>query len=228
MRISAIIVAAGSSRRMGFDKLEADLCGESVLTRSILAFQNCEDVGEIIVVTNPEKFDSISSDAERLGITKFAAAIPGGSERHLSVSAGIERVSGEYELVAVHDGARPLVSSAEISRCGSVAKASGGASLAHRVADTLKKANSENEVIGAVPRDDLWAMETPQIFQVPLLKKAYAAVLERDTLVTDEVSALETIGHRVRLVENHEPNLKITVPGDLVVAEAILSARTRS
>lgn len=222
MKISVIIVAAGSSRRMGFDKLEADLDGESVLTRSLLAFQACPGVGEIWVVTNPEKFDAIRETAERLAISRFAGTIEGGAERHLSVNAGLERVGEGFDLVAVHDGARPLVSAAAVTRCAEKASQVGAATLAHRVADTLKRGNDELQVCGAVSRENLWAMETPQIFQRELLRKAYARVVADGEVVTDEVSAMEAIGVSVSLVENTEPNLKITVPGDLVVATAIL------
>ncbi|MDF1823168.1 MAG: 2-C-methyl-D-erythritol 4-phosphate cytidylyltransferase [Verrucomicrobiales bacterium] len=224
MKISAIIVAAGSSRRMGFDKLAADLAGESVLSRSILAFQACPEVVEIRVVTSAEKLDAVTADAERLGITKFVEAIEGGAERHLSVNAGLSRVGPESDLVAVHDGARPLVSPEAISQCAAVAMETGAASLAHRIADTLKRADAEGDVCGAVAREDLWAMETPQIFNVSLLRRAYAEVLAQGALVTDEVSAIEALGEKVRLVENREPNLKITVPADLLVAEAVLRA----
>lgn len=222
MKISAVIVAAGSSRRMGFDKLEADLDGESVLTRSLLAFQACPEVGEIWVVTNPEKFGAIQKAVERLGITRFSGMLEGGAERHLSVSAGLDRVGEDFDLVAVHDGARPLVSPSAITRCATEADRVGAATLAHRVADTLKRGNDEPEVCGAVSRENLWAMETPQIFQRELLQKAYAKVLADGEVVTDEVSAMESIGVSVSLVENTEPNLKITVPGDLVIASAIL------
>jgi 2-C-methyl-D-erythritol 4-phosphate cytidylyltransferase len=225
MKLSAIIVAAGSSRRMGFDKLEAELCGESVLMRSLLAFEHCPDVGEIRVVTSSEKIGSVAEGAARLEVTKFVEAIEGGAERHLSVSNGLDSVSDGFDLVAVHDAARPLVTGEAISRCAAVAAESGAATLAHRVADTLKRGNENGEVCGAVSREDLWAMETPQIFETDLLRRAYAAVLERGDLVTDEVSAIESLGHAVKLVENTEPNDKITVPGDLLVAEAVIRGR---
>ena len=117
-----------------------------------------------------------------------------------------------------------LVSARAISLCASVAAETGAATLAHRVADTLKRGNDRGEVDGAVSRENLWGMETPQIFKLELLHEAYETVIERGDLVTDEVSALEAIGHPVKLVENPDPNLKITVPGDLGVAEAVLKA----
>jgi 2-C-methyl-D-erythritol 4-phosphate cytidylyltransferase len=225
MRVSTILVAAGSSRRMGFDKLAADLAGESVLVRSLLAFEACPEVAEIRVVTNPEKFDEVAEAARRLGLSKFVEVVEGGAERHLSVHAGLERVGADCDLVAVHDAARPLVTPAAISRCVSVAAAHGAATLAHRVTDTLKRGNTAGEVIEPVSREDLWAMETPQIFSAELLREAYAGVLARGEIVTDEVSAVTALGRAVKLVENTEPNLKITVPGDLAVAVAILRNR---
>lgn len=210
---------------MGFDKLDADLCGESVLTRSILAFEACPEVAEIRVVTSAEKVAAVTEAAKRLGLSKFVEAIEGGSERHFSVSAGLERVGGSCALVAVHDGARPLITPMAISRCIAVAKVFGAATLAHRVTDTLKRGSDEGRVVEAVARDNLWAMETPQIFSVALLKDSYAKILEQGKVVTDEVSAVSDSGAQVQLVENTEPNLKITVPGDLRVAEAVVRGR---
>ncbi len=225
MKVSAILVAAGSSRRMGFDKLAADLAGESVLAHSLLAFEACPEVAEIRVVTSPEKLAAVAAEARRLGLAKFVESVEGGAERHLSVHAGLARVGGDCELVAVHDAARPLVTPGAISRCVAVAAAHGAATLAHRIADTLKRGNAAGEVVGAVPRDDLWAMETPQVFAIDLIREAYAAVMARGEHVTDEVSAVAAVGRTVKLVENIEPNLKITVPGDLAVAEAVLRGR---
>ena len=225
MKVSAIIVAAGSSQRMGFDKLEADLGGESVLARSMMAFEATSSAFEFRVITSPDKFEAIMVTADRLGLNKLVETLEGGAERHLSVHAGLSRVSRGADLVAVHDGARPLVPPEAISKCASVAGEAGAAALAHRVADTLKLGNDQGEVVGTVSRDHLWGMQTPQIFKLELLHEAYKAVLERGDLVTDEVSALEAIGHPVKLVENPEPNFKLTVPGDLVVAKAVFNSR---
>jgi len=225
MPLSAIIVAAGGSRRMGFDKLAAPLDGETVLARSMAAFEACAEVGEIRVVTSPEKIREIERIASRLGFAKFAEAVEGGAERHLSVHAGLERVGPGHDLVAVHDGARPLLSAEAIARCAAAAREGGAAALAHRVVETLKRADAAGEVCESVSRENLWAMETPQIFATDLLRRAYETILERGEAVTDEVSAVEAIGHAVRLVENPDPNPKITVASDLAVAEAILRAR---
>ena len=196
------------------------------MNRSLLAFERCPDVAEIVVVTSREKIPEVQSAAARLGLTKLEEAIEGGAERHLSVSAGIERIDAASQLVAVHDGARPLVTPEAISRCASVAEKTGAATLAHRVADTLKRGDENQLVAGSVSRENLWAMETPQIFSVDLLRRAYETILARGELVTDEVSAIEAIGEPVQLVENAEPNGKITVPADLVVAAAVIQSRT--
>ncbi len=212
---------------MGFDKLAADLLGESVLIRSMRAMEACPEVAEIRVIVAPGAVDEITALVARSGISKFIEAVPGGVERHLSVWAGLERVPDDCPLVAVHDAARPLVSPEAISRCAAVAAAHGAAALAHRVVDTLKRANLDDEVATAVERENLWAMETPQIFTLSLLRKAYASVLERGMVVTDEVTAVKESGHSVKLVENREPNLKITVPSDLELAVAVLQIRQR-
>lgn len=221
--ISAIIVAAGSSQRMGFDKLEADLAGLSVLARSILAFQECADVSEIRVVSPKDKVTAVGQLAEEIGADKFIEAVAGGAERHLSVWNGIRKLENSRAgLIAVHDGARPLVSPAAISACGEVASQWGAASLAHRVTDTLKRGNAAGEVCGSVSRRNLWAMETPQIFDFGLLREAYEKIMEEGRKVSDEASALQAIGIKVRLVENHDPNIKVTVPADLAIAERVL------
>lgn len=207
---------------MGFDKLGAELAGETVLNRSLLAFQKNPKIFEIIVVTSVDKFEVLLETADSLGITKFAGAVEGGAERHFSVNAGLEKVDPRCDFIAVHDAARPLVTPEAISLCAAAATKVGGASLAHRVADTLKRADQNGEVCESVSRDDLWAMETPQIFRADWLREAYQFVFDSCGAVTDEVSALEAIGRPVQLVENKKPNFKITVPADLAVAEALL------
>ena len=134
------------------------------------------------------------------------------------MAAGLDRIGPDCELVAVHDAARPLVTAEAIRRCAEAAASHAGASLAHRIVDTLKRADPSGEVRDAVERENLWAMETPQIFHTELLRQAYEAVLSRGELVTDEVSALAAIGQKVMLVENTTPNLKITVASDLELA----------
>lgn len=126
-------------------------------------------------------------------------------------------------MVAVHDGARPLVTPVAIGRCLAAARECGAAALAHRITDTLKRATEQGRVTESVSRDQLWAMETPQVFDLARLRSAYDRVMESGRLVTDEVSAMRESGEEVMLVENDSPNPKITYPADLLLAEALLA-----
>ncbi len=219
-KTAAIIVAAGSSRRMGFDKLMAPLGGEPVLWRSIQAFAGPE-ISQIVVVTSDDRRDALAKNVAALG--RRVVFVPGGAERHLSVAEGLRALAPDTEFVAVHDGARPLVSRADLARVIAKAHEVAAASLAHPVVDTVKRADAAGRVTGAVDRTGLWGMETPQVFSLPLLRRAYDAVLAAGKTPTDEVSAVEFIGHDVFLVESTAPNLKITHPQDLALAGRLLT-----
>jgi 2-C-methyl-D-erythritol 4-phosphate cytidylyltransferase len=207
---------------MGFDKLLASLGGVPVILHTLRAFQACPEVDEIVVVASPDRQEVIQRLADDAGLTKLRAFVPGGAERHLSVWAGIQAVAAESDYVAVHDGARPLIHPAQISRCLAKARETGAAASARPVSETLKRVDEAGRVCGSVDRRGLWIMETPQVFARPLLVQAYEAVLQEGVLVTDEVSALERLGHPVWLVDNPTPNPKITWPPDLAVAERLL------
>jgi len=206
---SVIIVAAGSSRRMGFDKLMAPLHGKPVLAHSVDTFHACDAVEEIIIITTKDRFKTLSIDHPSI---KFAE---GGENRHDSVANGIATVSSNASCIAVHDGARPYITQAQILKTLEAAKQHGAATSAHRITDTVKRSSPDNFVKESISRENLWAMETPQIFQAELLRKAYSHISNAQTLVTDEVSALEKIGIQTYLVENPSPNTKITYPKDL-------------
>ena len=225
----AIIVAAGSSRRMGFDKLTAELHGAPVVAHSLRAFERCEAVGEIILVAREDRLGEFEQLARQHGISKLACVLAGGSERHFSVAKGLEAArsrAGQGEYVAVHDAARPLITPAAISACLETAKSGGGAAAcAAPVADTLKRVDAEGRVAESVDRTRLWAMQTPQIFRLSLLLRAYESVLARGELVTDEVSAVQSLGVRVALYQNDEPNFKITLQRDLHLARLVLADR---
>ena len=219
---SAIIVAAGSGTRMGFDKLLASLGGCPVILHTLRAFQACPDIDEIVVVTSEDRVEVIQRLADDVMLSKLRAFVPGGAERHLSVWAGIQAVAADCDYVAVHDGARPLIHPGQISRCLERARETGAAASARPVSETLKRADGDGRVSGSVDRAGLWIMETPQVFAKPVLTEAYEAVLRGGVLVTDEVSALGHIGHDVWLVDNPTPNPKITWPADLALAERLL------
>lgn len=214
---SAILVAAGSSRRMGFDKLAADLAGAPVLRRTLEAFLAAESISEIIVVCPEERWPLLDGN-----FSKPVKRVDGGENRQDSVMAGLSALSLESNFVAVHDGARPLISPADIDGCVTAALANRAAALARRVTETLKRSDPLDFSTEGVSREHLWFMETPQVFEILLLVDAYAEVSSRNLSVTDEVSVMEAVGVRVKLVESKHPNLKITTPADLALAEAIL------
>lgn len=220
MSCCAILVAAGSSRRMGFDKLAAPLAGKPVLRRTLEAFLASDLIDHVVVVAPQDRFDALLAGNH----AKPVVRVDGGQDRQDSVRNGLSAVPEECDLVAVHDGARPLVSPSDIARCVEAARATGAAALARPVTETLKRSDPEGFARESVDRDLLWFMETPQIFRKSVLQEACAAVLERKLVTTDEVSALEAIGAPTRLIASVAPNPKITHPSDLVLAEALLRA----
>jgi 2-C-methyl-D-erythritol 4-phosphate cytidylyltransferase len=223
--LSAIIVAAGSSQRMGFDKLLALLADKPVLAHTIGAFERTASVGEIILVGRAERLGEFQELVRQNGFQKVRHIISGGEHRQDSVGAGLKRLGPDTTFVAVHDAARPLVTHEQIERVFKLARTHGGAALAEPITNTLKRADENCIVTGGVPRENLYAMQTPQIFKRGLLEKAYAAVAAQNLSVTDEVSAVEMIGAKVVLLPNEEWNVKITYPRDLLLAQAVLAHR---
>ena len=209
MSLAAIIVASGSSRRMGFDKLAALIDGNPILWHSVRAFSSNSSITQVIVVTPPERFEWLSDLGEKLH------RVDGGKERSDSVNAGLAALNSDITHVAIHDGARPLVSPQNITATFEAAQKTGAAALARRVTETLKRSSPEGVTIESVSREDLWIMETPQIFSRVLIKQAYQQVASGDAQITDEVSALQLLGQGTTLVENTYPNPKITVQADL-------------
>lgn len=219
---SAIIVAAGSSRRMGFNKLLAELAGAPVLLRTLEEFQACGDIDEIIVVTGDDVASEIQAWAQAHPLSKLAAIVPGGSERHFSVWNGLQKCSPQSDIIAVHDGARPLINPAQISRCIQAARSRRAAACARPMTETIKRTEPDGRITESIDRTGVWVMETPQVFARDLLTQAYEAVIRDGALVTDEVSAVQHVGEPVFVVENTTPNPKITFPADLVQAERFL------
>lgn len=222
--VTVIVVAAGSSRRMGFNKLLEPLAGVPVLRRSLMAFEKCSAIDRIIVVAGVEVGEVIEKWRLEGGLSKLGAVVAGGAERHDSVAAGLTALGEECEVVAVHDGARPLIHVEQISHCVDMARAHGAAVCARPLSETIKRVDSSGAVVEAVDREGVWVMETPQVFERELLERAYVEVMNGGVLVTDEVSAVQRIGVRVQVVNNAWANPKITFPGDLALAECLLEA----
>jgi 2-C-methyl-D-erythritol 4-phosphate cytidylyltransferase len=224
--LSAIIVAAGSSQRMGFDKLLALLSDKPVLAHTLDAFEQTSCIGEIILVARAERVTEFQELVKQGGLTKVRKVVAGGEQRQDSVRAGLERLNAETTYVAVHDAARPLVMPEQIERVFALAQEHGAAALAEPITDTLKRADEKRFVTGGVDREGLYAMQTPQIFLRKLLVDAYAGLAAKGFLVTDEVSAVEGLGAKVLLVPNEEFNVKITYPRDLLLAQSALTRRS--
>ena len=224
--LSAIIVAAGSSKRVGFDKLFSKLGDRSVLEHALSAFEEAESVSEIIVVCRDPKL--VQAAINRAGGRKVRAVVRGGERRQDSVQAGLKELAENSEFVAVHDAARPLITPREIERVFAAARKHGAAVLAAPITDTLKFADANQVVSGSIDRQNLFAMQTPQIFRRQLLVDAYQRISEDSVTITDEVSAVEHAGGKIAIVAARDSNLKITYASDLPVAEFILEQRISS
>jgi 2-C-methyl-D-erythritol 4-phosphate cytidylyltransferase len=223
--ICAIIVAAGSSRRMGLDKLTSLLAGKPVVAHSIDRFEKCDLIDEVTLVVHPDRSWEFQEMVQRFGFRKVRKIVGGGQERHLSVWNGIGQLSGECALVAVHDAARPLVSPALIAQAVALAREVGAVSLAAPIVETLKRADESGYVTDNVDRQGLWGMQTPQIFRTDWLVESYKKVIDSGHSVTDEVSAVREAGFPVRLLQNPDWNIKITFPRDLDFAEKLINLR---
>ena len=226
--VSAIIVAAGSSRRMGFDKLFATLAGKPVLWHSLKAFSDAKEVDEILVVTRDDAMDDVENLVSTSRLEKVKKVISGGEQRHHSVWNGLQAVDSQgSEYIAIHDGARPLVTPALIKACLELAETHGASSCASQIPDTVKRASIEQMVTESVERTGLWAMQTPQVFSSGLILQAYATLMAKHEMVTDEVSAVQKLGKKIALLKNDDWNLKITFPHDLELAEHVLELRKK-
>lgn len=219
-RVTALLVAAGGSRRMGFNKLLAPLAGTPVLRRTLAAFEACAAIDDLLVIAGDEVATAIATWQSESPLSKLRRVLPGGAERHFSVWAGLQTLTSG--LVAVHDGARPLITPEQITRCLDTARETGAAVCARPLTETVKRVDASGRVSEPLDRAGVWIMETPQVFAVDLLQRAYTAVLADGLLVTDEVSAVQHLGEPVRVVENTVPNPKITFPADLELAERLL------
>jgi 2-C-methyl-D-erythritol 4-phosphate cytidylyltransferase len=211
---------------MGFDKLFASLAGKPVIAHSIQAFAEADCVNEIILVGRTEQLAELREFVSGSGSSKVRQVVKGGEHRQDSVRAGLNVIASGIEYVAVHDAARPLITSDQITQVFQFACQHGGATLAEPITDTLKRADAKGFVSAAIDRECLYAMQTPQIFSRRLLVDAYASVVANKVSITDEVSAVERSGKKVFLVSNDQPNLKITFPRDLALAECYLAQRS--
>ena len=221
---AAVIVAGGSGTRFGGDKLAEDLGGMPVLARTLLVFERAEVVKSIVVAARRESVDAVRDLCRQYGISKCTAVVPGGETRAQSCLAGVMAVPPEAELIAIHDGARPLVTEKIVTDALWAAYRHTAAVPAVPVRDTVKVAD-KGMVTGTPDRAHLYAAQTPQCFQADLIRAALLDAAENAPDVTDDCAAVERIGGRIALSEGSEENIKITTPLDLRLARIIWQER---
>ena len=216
----AVIVAAGTASRMGgIDKVMAELDGEPMILRTVRTFQNSDAIKEIVIVTREDLILPIMHLCA--GLEKVKAVICGGNSRQESVQMGLNAMSAKVKLVAVQDGARPLITEAVIDRTIRAAHAYGAAAPAVPVKDTIKVVRGG--VAKETPdRATLQAVQTPQVFDFDLLRGALKKAEKEGAAVTDDCSAVELMGMSVKIVEGDERNIKVTTPMDLKIAKLLL------
>ena len=216
----AVIVAAGTASRMGgIDKVMANLGGEPMILRTVRAFQECDPISEIVIVTREDLIPEITALTAHMD--KVKAVVVGGASRQESVGKGLAALSDKVKLAAIQDGARPFASWQMIDRVIRAANTYSAAAPAIPVKDTIKVVNG-GVVANTPDRKTLMAVQTPQVFDVALLRGALLKAWQDGAEVTDDCSAVERMGMSVKIVEGDERNIKITTPMDLKIAELIL------
>ena len=222
-KCGAVIVAAGSASRMGgIDKILALLDTQPVLRHTLRAFEECDAIAEVVVVTREELVDEVKKLSAPC--PKVIAVVPGGKSRQESVEKGLQKLSKDVKLAAIHDGARPLVTWQLIDRVVRAANTYGAAAPGISVKDTIKTVTG-GIVVNTPDRASLQAVQTPQVFDIDLLKGALLKAYQDDAVITDDCSAVERLGMKVKMVEGEETNLKITTPMDLKIARMLLEER---
>jgi len=224
-RCGAVVAAAGRSERMGGgDKLFAPLLGVPVLEYTLRALEACPDVDEIVVAAAEENILAVGDIARNAGLAKVTKIVRGGETRLDSVLAGMAELTPGCGLIAIHDGARPLASPELMSGVIQTAAVHGAAAPAVAPKDTVKEAQ-DGTVRRTVPRDDLRLVQTPQVFDAALIKAALHKARQQRLRITDDCSAVESLGMTVRLTQGSYENVKVTTPEDLLVAEALMRSR---
>lgn len=224
--VSAIIAAAGQSRRMaGQNKQLLNLAGVPVIARSLRAIAACGQVGQLIIVTTAEQILTLEELIANMALPQPVCVVTGGSERQYSVFKALQAVSPAAKFILVHDGARPLVELQHVEAVIAAARQFQAAGLAVPVKDTIKVVDRDGFVVDTPERQLLWAMQTPQVFAAELLRSAYARAVSDGYLGTDDTSVVERAGAKVKLVKGSYENIKITTPEDVWLAAALLHQR---
>ena len=220
----AIIAAAGAGTRMASDRPKQFLllAGTPVIIHTLKVFEQCESINEVIVVLPAAESAGFLSLAGKHGLRKVARVVPGGVTRADSVKRGLLSIrAATAEIVAVHDGVRPFVTTDEIEGVVAAARVDGAAILVAPVTDTIKRIRDQR-VVQTLDRGELRRALTPQCFRYELLRDAFVNADVNDPSVTDESVLLEKLGHPISVIEDSARNIKITTSADLAIAEAML------
>ena len=222
---TAIIVAAGDSTRMGYklSKQLIPLCGRPAIEYTLRAFQDCDMIDEIDIVTRPQDINDVAQIAFQF--KKVMGIISGGADRAESVRKGIRNTSKRTTHFVIHDGARVKITPDEICRVLNVAFETGAATLGTPVIDTIKVVGEEGDIVSTPDRSMLWAVQTPQVFERDLYLRAIKNAVASDLSVTDDCKLVEALGVPVRIVRGEYTNIKLTTPSDIVIAEALLKRK---
>ena len=222
---SAVVVAAGSARRMeGIDKIRTPIGGIPVLVHTLRAFQDCPAICEVIVVTREDLLVEIGQICRDFALDKVKKVIVGGSERMLSVQNGLQEVRRDAQLIAIHDGARPFLSQQVLMEVLETAAKTGAAAPAVPLVDTIKRVQQQ-VAVETVDRSTLMAVQTPQVFQADLIRAAIQKAITDGEMLTDDCGAVERMGMKVTMTTGSRENIKLTTPLDVTIGEAILQAR---
>ena len=229
MSNTAVILAAGLGKRMqaGHNKQFIEICGQSVLTHTLTVFAQIPEIAKIVLVVRAGEEDTCRNMIPEIAESKTVLAI-GGKERQDSVHNGIRAITWECEYILIHDGARPLVTEEVIRRTLLAAQSSGAAICAVPVKDTIKQADSDGNVLATIPRESLWAVQTPQVFRADLIRRAYENAYVHNHYGTDDASLVEYLGEEIKIVTGDYENIKITTPEDIPTAEQILQKRQQT
>ncbi len=222
---TAIIVAAGDSTRMGYkmSKQLIPLCGRPAIEYTLRAFQNCDMIDEIDIVTRPQDINDVAQIAFQF--KKVMGIISGGADRAESVRKGIRNTSKRTTHFVIHDGARVMITPDEICRVLNTAIETGAATLGTPVTDTIKVAGEDGNILSTPDRSTLWAVQTPQVFEHDLYLRAIDNAVANGLSVTDDCAMVEALGVPVKIVRGEYTNIKLTTPSDIVIAEALLKRK---
>ncbi|MQF83019.1 2-C-methyl-D-erythritol 4-phosphate cytidylyltransferase [SAR202 cluster bacterium AD-802-E10_MRT_200m] len=218
-KVGAIVVAAGSSQRMGgVDKLYVSIQGRPLFTFALETFVNSSIINQIVLVTAPSMLDVTRSVIQEIGYSDLVKVCPGGDRRQDSVRLGLQSVSN-CTWVIVHDGARPCVDPGLIEMGLNAAQETGAAVPGIPLSDTVKLVDVKGRIKRTFDRNKLWSIQTPQIFRKELLEKAHNSIVDS---VTDDATMIEKMGHVVKIFPGSRENIKITWPSDLIIIQSIL------